>query len=131
MTVATLSSELEVAAAELEAFLPGRIGRESEDPEGSLFVLTVDDTELGPGWEQAAGRLWIPVPIVYPDAPPYPYYLSGASRVVPASMAPPLHPVDWRGMQVIQVSLRHNAWNPNSDTLIGCVMQVQEYLRTS
>lgn len=125
MTPATLPAELGDAIAELESVFPGRVTWEHQT--AGDVVITIVDVELGPAWSGATATLIFALPYHYPDAAIYPYYVRGATH--PQGGA--LQQVPWRGELVTQVSLRHTAWNPTSDTALGSVLSVLAWLKQS
>jgi hypothetical protein len=124
MTTAALPPDVGRAIEELEGAFPGRV-RVTSDEAGGVVELT--DVELGPGWSARSGSLWFLVPFHYPDAAIYPYYVTGATH--PAGGA--LQGVSWRGAPAIQVSLRHNGWDPARDTALGSVHLTRSWLASS
>ena len=124
MTAATLPAEVARAIDELHEAFPGRV-RVTSDAAGAVVELRA--VELGSGWSAPTGTLWFVVPFHYPDAAIYPYYVTGAGHAAGGA----LQPVTWRGQTAVQVSLRHNAWNPASDTALGSVLLTQSWLRSS
>lgn len=125
MSVGALSPELTRAVEELEHTFPNRVVVESQDETG--VVVRIRDVALGERWTPRSADLWFAIPYHYPDAAIYPYHVIGATPT--GGLVPALQPVTWRGMAVIQVSLRHMAWDPAHDNVIGCVLQTQSWLR--
>jgi hypothetical protein len=125
VTVDTLPPDLAQAIGELEQTFSGRIAIEASDASG--VVIQLHDVVLAERWTPRLGSLWFVLPYNYPDAPVYPYYIVGATLSGPG--VPALQPVVWRGMAAIQVSLRQTAWDPARDTVVGCVLQTQSWLR--
>jgi hypothetical protein len=126
VTVGTLTPELAGAVEELEEAFPDRVSVETHDAGG--VVIRVRNIELSDRWIPATGDLWFVLPFHYPDAPIYPHHVTGAT---PTSLVPALQAVNWRGMAVTQVSLRHSAWTPTSDTAVGCVLATLSWLRAT
>jgi hypothetical protein len=120
------AQDLGGALRELAEAFPGRI---SDDPDelGGLIV-TLTGATLPASWPAHEAPLMFVIPFTFPGTPIYPYYL-------PADVAPPglscegVQPVDWRGMRVIQLSLRHNNWRPGIDSALGSVLQALDWLR--
>lgn len=123
MSVATLPAELARAVTELEAALLGRV-QVYEDQSGAVVAIT--GVTLSERWSPRIGTLWFLIPYHYPDAAIYPFYVSGAQPT--GGMIGGLQQVQWRGEAAIQVSLRHNAWNPKLDTALGSALQAQAWL---
>jgi hypothetical protein len=123
---ATLTDEVAEALGELERAFVGAVTQEA-DGAGGAYV-TVDGIELGDGWDAGCAALTFHLPYNYPAASPYPYYLPG--DLSPTGNWPPaLQRIRWRDRDVIQISLRHNRWDPERDRVVGCVLQVAEWLR--
>jgi hypothetical protein len=117
VTQVALSVELGRAVNELEREFPGQVTVES-DPAGAIVHIAA--VTLGAGWSAVVGVLSFLLPFHYPDAPIYPYYVTGA---IPESVSDgALQPVSWRGAPATQVSLRHNRWDPTHDTALGSVL---------
>lgn len=127
MSIGTLPPELARAVEDLDQVLPTRASVESQDETGIL--IRVRNVALAERWSPRAADLWFVIPYHYPDAPVYPYYVVGAA---PAhGSVPALQAVTWRGMPATQVSLRHTAWDPAHDSVVGCVLQTQAWLRST
>ena len=123
MSVAILPAELARAVTELEVALPSRV-QVYEDQSGAVVAIT--GVTLSERWSPRIGTLWFLIPYHYPDAAIYPFYVSGAQPT--GGMIGGLQQVQWRGEAAIQVSLRHNAWNPKLDTALGAALQTQAWL---
>jgi hypothetical protein len=123
--VDTLPPHLAQAVDELEQAFLNRITIESHDATG--LVIQLRDVPLAERWTPRVGSLWFVIPYNYPDAPVYPYYVVDATAT--GGAVPALRPVTWRDMAAIQVSLRQTAWDPARDTVVGCVVQTQSWLR--
>jgi hypothetical protein len=126
VTAVALSPELSLAIKELEDAFPGRVTVTIE--EGAGAVVCIAAVELSGRWSPALGDLWFLIPYHYPDAAIYPYYLTGSTPT--GGLIGGLQSVNWRGMDAIQVSLRHNGWSPSHDTALGSVHQTQAWLRS-
>jgi hypothetical protein len=123
---AGIAADVDTGVRELEAAFEGRVSIEP-DGVGGAYV-SVSGLELGTGWNQPDATLAFHLPYNYPAAPPYPFYLpSDASPN--GSWSNALQRVEWRGRQVVQVSLRHNNWDPSRDTATGSVLQACDWLR--
>ena len=114
------------ALRELEQAFPAAVTHEP-DGAGGVYA-TVAGCWLGNHWSQPVVDLSFHIPFNYPWAAIYPYYLPGDTWPT-AVVSPALQRISWRGQQVIQVSLRHNQWNPQIDTAVGCVRQVLAWAR--
>lgn len=123
--VGTLTHELADAVEELEQAFPNRVSVESQDETG--VIVRVRDIALAERWTPRSADLWFVIPYHYPDAAVYPYHVIGATPTGGLVIA--LQPVTWRGMAATQVSLRHSAWDPARDNVVGCVLQTQSWLR--
>ena len=126
MTAALRSAEVTQALEELEAAFSGQVSVEAEDPNGA--IVRIVGVELSERWSERTGELWFLIPFHYPDAAIYPYHVTGATPSGGYLQA--LQPVQWRGMDATQVSLRHNGWNPSVDTALGSVRQTLAWLRS-
>lgn len=127
MSVGTLRAELAEALEDLERAFPGQVTPEAQDETG--LVVRVSDVALSERWTPRTGELWFVIPYQYPDAAVYPYHVIGAMPT--GGLVTALQSVTWRGMAVTQVSLRHNAWDPARDNVVGCVLQTRAWLRAS
>lgn len=126
MTTLVLPPDVAGAVEELERVFPGRVSVTCEDGAGAIVCLA--EIELSERWSPRHGGLWFLIPYHYPDAAIYPYYVTGSTPT--GGVVNGLQPVAWRGMTVIQVSLRHNGWDPAVDNAVGSVLQTQAWLRT-
>ena len=125
MIVDTLPPELTQAVHELEQAFPGRVTIEAQDPAG--LVIELHEVALSARWTPQVCSLWFVLPYNYPDAAVYPYYVTGATPT--GGAVPALQPVAWRDKPATQVSLRQTAWDPVRDTVVGCAVQTQAWLR--
>jgi hypothetical protein len=126
MNTAALAADVADALEELERAYPGSISLEPDDV-GGIYV-TITGIELGGRWTADTTTLTFHLPYNYPAAAPYPYYLPADLDLGGAWPTAPQR-IRWRDRDVIQVSLRHNQWDPQRDRVIGCVMQVCAWLR--
>jgi hypothetical protein len=122
---AVVAEEAAAALGELEFEFPGAVSHEP-DGSGGAYV-TVGGIEMGESWNMAQVPLTFHLPYNYPSASVYPYYLPG--DLEPRQWPPALQRIQWRDRNVIQVSLRHNNWDPERDRVLGCVLQVADWLR--
>lgn len=122
-----LAADVGEGVRQLEEAFPDRISYEA-DGQGGAYV-TVAGIQLGDGWNRPVAQLAFHLPYNYPAAAPYPFYLP-AEAEPNGSWPPALQRVQWRNGQVVQVSLRHNSWDPARDTAVGSVFQVRDWLRT-
>ena len=126
MSATAIADTVARALEELEQVFPGAVTHEP-DGTGGAYV-TVAGCELGDRWTRPVAAVSFHVPFNYPWAAIYPYYLPGDAW--PVGPAPPaLQRIVWRGREVVQVSLRHNQWNPQIDNALGSVRQVLHRLR--
>ncbi len=119
--------EIARATEELEEAFPGRVASDSRDESGA--IIRIRDVPLSSRWTPQCGELWFLLPFHYPDAPIYPSYLTAATPT--GGLVQALQPVTWREMSVIQVSLRHNAWDPSTDNAVGYALQAMAWLRAT
>lgn len=124
---AVLAADVGEGVRQLEEAFPDQVSYEA-DGQGGAYV-TVSDIELGEGWNMPTAPLTFHLAYNYPAAAPYPFYLR-AGAAPNGSWPPALQRVQWRGSEVVQVSLRHNSWDPASDSGVGSVFQVRDWLRT-
>jgi hypothetical protein len=126
--VTVILTDVAEALEDLEQEFPGDVTHELDDV-GGVYV-TVDGIRLGSGWTREEAPLTFHLPYNYPAASPYPYYLP--SDVIPVADWPSaLQRVRWRDQDAIQVSLRHNNWDPERDRIVGCVLQVAARLQAT
>lgn len=120
----TVSAGVAAGIEDLEIVFPGRV---SHIPTGDGGAdVTVTDVELGPNWTHQEAPLTFNLAYNYPYAPVYPFYLPAGTR--PINQTPQaLQEVRWKDQSVVQVSLRHNNWDPALDTAAGSVLQVQAW----
>lgn len=123
MSQVSLPTEPAKAVAELEAEFPGRVSVEHND---AGAIVSIEGVELGSSWSPDLARLSFLLPFHYPDCAIYPYYVTGA---LPQIADQALRQISWRGAPAIQVSLRHNHWNPAHDTALGSVLLTLARLR--
>ena len=126
-----MSAVLTLDTAEGVRQLEERFGdRVHAEPDGAGGAyVTVADIELGDRWNVPVASLSFHLPYNYPAAALYPFYLPGGTEPID-SWPSALQLVQWRGIPVIQVSLRHTNWHPAHDSAVGSVLQVQSWLRS-
>jgi hypothetical protein len=126
LSSAVLNEDVADALEEIGAHFGHRLAHESDGQGGA--IVTIEDIELPSAWSLDAAPMRFVVPYNFPATPPYPYYLPQAVQP-PAPWSPALQPIEWRGEAMIQVSLRNNSWDPARDSVLGCVLQVCDWLR--
>jgi hypothetical protein len=126
VSAATLAADVGEAVEELQAYFGDRLTAEPEADGGAL--ITIARVELAASWGRRRAPLRFVIPYNYPAIPPYPYYLPREAEP-PGAWPPALQPIDWQGAPMIQVSLRNNNWDPARDNVLGCVLQVTDWLR--
>lgn len=126
MSAAVIADRVAEGLAEIEVFAPGRVSHEPDGSGGAY--ITVEGIALGPSWTQDIAALTFHLPYNYPDAAPYPYYLPEGHMPSPGQVQA-VQPVVWREQAAVQVSLRNNNWDPATDTALGCLLQVSDWLR--
>lgn len=94
---------------------------------GSL--VTVHNFAFGDRWLPESGDLRFEVPYNYPFAPIYPYYTTSELNRREGERPTALQIVDWRGGRYTQISLRATNWNPQIDTAVGAVAQVEHWFK--
>lgn len=124
-TMTLLNADVTEAVRELEEVY-GDVMLEPDESGGTY--VTILSIELGPSWSRRAAPLTFHLPFNYPSASPYPYYLPGDLELG-GPWPDALQRIRWRDQDVIQVSLRHNHWDPQNDRVLGCVLQVRDWLQ--
>jgi hypothetical protein len=95
-------------------------------------IVTVHGLSINEPWQPSSIDLTFEVAYNYPHAPIYPYYTTPElNRGEGAARTSALQRVTWREAQRTQISLRSNRWNPNVDTAVGAVLQVQRWFETA
>jgi hypothetical protein len=122
--VSAVASEVDAALEELEEEFPGAVSSEPDGAGGTY--ITIEGVGLGGGWSVSEAPLSFHLPYNYPFAAPYPYYLP-AGVIPKQGMVEALQQVHWQGREMIQVSLRHNNWDPERDRVLGCMRQVSAW----
>ena len=125
MSTVSVAADVASAIAEIEEMFPEQVQWEPDGSGGAYVSVEID---LGDRWTQSRTSVTFQIPYNYPSAPIYPYYLP-ADATPTEGWPQALQQVQWRDSQVIQVSLRHNSWDPTQDNAIGCVLQMQAWAR--
>lgn len=124
----TITAAISEAVEELERLF-GEVEVEP-DGEGGAYV-TVRELDLGEKWAPQVVPLSFQLPFNYPHAAVYPYYSpQGLARADGGVCPPALQPVTWRGLPMVQISLRANRWSPTHDSAAGSVGQVVHFFQT-
>ncbi len=126
MNTTVIAQETARALQQLEEAFPGRISSEPDGLGGALVAIA--DAQMPTGWPATHSALMFVLPFNFPAIPVYPYYI-GAEAAPPGALGEGLQRVDWRGHTVLQLSLRHNAWRPGLDTVVGSVLQAMDWLQ--
>ncbi len=126
MNTTLVAQEAAVALAELENAFPGRVSSEPDGLGGAIVAIA--GMPMPAGWPLSHSPLMFVIPFSFPAIPVYPYYI-GAEAAPPGALGEGLQRVDWRGCPVLQLSLRHNAWRPGLDTVVGSVLQAMDWLQ--
>jgi hypothetical protein len=125
MNTTVIAPEVARALGELVEAFPGRV--ESE-PDGLGGVLvSIAGTRLPTAWPSRRSALTFVLPYNFPAIPVYPYYIA-AEAAPGGELEAALQRVEWRGRDVLQLSLRHNQWRPGLDTVVGSVLQAMDWL---
>lgn len=121
---AALAPGVEAGIEDLMRTFPERV---SHVPTGDGGAdVTVADVELGDTWTRDRAPLSFNLAYNYPHTPVYPYYLpTGTMPRAPGRRG--VREVQRNGERIVQVSLRHNDWDPSVDTAVGSVLQVQAW----
>jgi hypothetical protein len=125
VTAASITADVATAVGELEETFPDSVRCEPDENGGAWVTVEID---LGERWTRGRAPVTFHVPYNYPFAPIYPYYLPADATPVDG-WPTALQQVQWRGSPVVQVSLRHKAWDPSRDNALGCVLQMQAWAR--
>jgi hypothetical protein len=93
-------------------------------------VVTVRGVDAGERWSPSSLEVSFEIAFNYPFAAIYPYFTRpdlqpAAGQALPSA----LQRVEWRGAERTQISLRANRWNPQVDTAVGAVLQVQRWFQ--
>jgi hypothetical protein len=121
-----LADGVAVAVAELEQ-AGHMLSASALDDGGS--IVTVHNFSFGERWMPESGDLTFEIPYNYPYAPIYPYYTTPELGRREGDRPSALQIVDWRGGRYTQVSLRATNWNPQIDTAVGAVAQVEHWFK--
>lgn len=126
MNTIVIAQEAARALQQLEEAFPGRLSSEPDGLGGALVAIT--EARMPTGWPATHSALMFVIPFNFPAIPVYPYYIE-AEAAPPGALGEGLQRVDWRGRAVLQLSLRHNAWRPGLDTVVGSVLQAMDWLQ--
>jgi hypothetical protein len=105
-------------------------GTVSAEPDGSGGAyVRVDSVEAGPRWSPTLIPVEFQLLYNYPFAAIYPYYTTiELQRVDGGPWPSALQRADWRGRQVVQISLRSTRWQPGIETASSSLAQVRHWL---
>jgi hypothetical protein len=92
-------------------------------------IVTVYNFPFGERWLPGSGDLTFEIAYNYPYAPIYPYYTTSELNRREGDRPAALQIVDWRGGRYTQVSLRATNWNPQIDTAVGALAQVEHWFK--
>jgi hypothetical protein len=100
------------------------------EPDGSGgVVVTVGSVEAGERWRPIVVPIEFQLLYNYPFAAIYPYYTTIELQRVDGEPWPPaLQRVEWRGRQMVQISLRSTRWQPGIETASSSLAQVRHWL---
>ena len=90
-------------------------------------IVTVHNFPFGERWLPESGDLTFEIAYNYPFAAIYPYYTTSDLNLREGDRPSALQIVDWRGSRYTQVSLRATNWNPQIDTALGALAQVEHW----
>lgn len=126
MSAAVVAAPVVRALSGLQEAFPGRV---RSDPDGlGGAVVSLAGAVLPAHWPVREGELMFVVPYNFPAIPVYPYYVAAALAPAGVQLANGMQRVQWRELDVIQLSLRHNRWRPGVDTVVGSVLQAMDWL---
>ena len=129
MSTLELSEVIVGAIAELQRDF-GSVGAEP-DGLGGAFVR-VDEIDVGERWLPRLIPIEFQIQFSYPYAAIYPYYTVPELQRVDGKVWPTaLQQVDWRGRQVVQISLRSTRWQPAVETAASNLAQVRHWFWTT
>ena len=101
------------------------------DGSGGAYVA-VTPLEFGERWAPATATVEFGLAFNYPYAPVYPFYTTAAlARADGGAWPSALQPVNWRGMNVTQISLRIRRWEPSHDTASTALRFVEHWFQTT
>jgi len=121
-----ITPDVAQALAELRGAFPNRVTNEPDELGGAL--VTIAGVHMPSGWPLTHSELTFVIPFNFPAIPLYPYYIP--AEAAPAGQLPTaLQRIEWRGAAVLQLSLRHTAWRPGVDTVLGSMLQAIDWLR--
>lgn len=123
----TLTGAVEAAITELEAEYDD-VAWEA-DGEGGAYV-TAGPVEIGTRWTPEAVALSCQLAFNYPDAAIYPFYTTAELQSTVGLWPSALQRVNWRGLAVVQISLRTKQWRPEHDTASTAIAIVAHWFRT-
>jgi hypothetical protein len=122
-----IAQQATAALAELIDAFPGRI---SSEPDGlGGLVVSIADVAMPQGWPAGRSQLIFVIPFNFPAIPIYPYYIP-AEAAPDGALDQALQRINWRGHNVLQLSLRHTSWRPSLDTVVGSVLQTMDWLKS-
>jgi len=121
-----VAQEAAVAHADLEKAFPGRVTSEPDGLGGAIVAIA--GVPMPTGWPLNHSQLMFVIPFNFPAIPIYPYYIP-ADAAPEGALDQALQRIDWRGQSVLQLSLRHTAWRPGLDTILGSVLQAMDWLK--
>lgn len=101
------------------------------DGSGGAYV-TVSPLQFGERWTPATATVEFALAFNYPYAPVYPFYATAAlARADGGPWPAALQRVNWRGMNVTQISLRTRRWEPAHDTASTALRFVEHWFQTT
>jgi hypothetical protein len=127
VTSALLAEPVERAIHQLETDYAD-VGWEL-DGEGGVYV-DVGPIAIGARWTPEAISVSCQVAFNYPDSPIYPFYTTTALESTVGLWPSALQRVNWRGRDVVQISLRTRHWRPEHDTASTAIAMVGHWFRT-
>lgn len=127
MSGLTLASPVEAAIHELEAEYADI--EWEPDGEGGAYV-SAGPVEFGARWTPEAASVSCQIAFNYPDAAIYPFYTTSALQSTVGLWPSALQRVNWRGIDVVQISLRIRQWRPEHDTVSTAIAMVRHWFRT-
>ncbi len=123
--------DVEEAVSEIRAAFPGHEVRAVPWGEGGAEV-TVEEIELGEGFEPSNSFVGFRIDRYYPNSDVYSHYVRGDIRKTDGSALPnpgmlPNH--EWQGRSAIMVSRRSTRWDANTDTALGKLYKVSDWIK--
>jgi hypothetical protein len=124
-----LTPEVSAAVEEIRQTFVGHHMEIEDEAQGGAYVI-VHDLEVGEHFKPEKVWLGCLITFQYPIADIYPHFTDpGLTRVDGASLGEGFSTTSWRERPAIQVSRRSNRWNAITDTAVGKLLKVLEWMK--